>query len=29
MNKEMPARALLQQVKPEFPNDPRIGEADT
>ena len=29
MNKEMPARALLQQVKLEFLNDPRIGEVDT
>ncbi len=29
MNKEMPARALLQQIKLEFPNDPRIGEVDT
>jgi hypothetical protein len=29
MNKEMPARALLQQLKLDFPQDPRIGEVDT
>jgi hypothetical protein len=28
MNKEMPARALLQQVRLEFPDDPRISEVD-
>jgi len=29
MNKEMPARALLQQLKLDFPQDPRMGEVDT
>lgn len=28
MNKELPARALLQQLRLEFPNDPKIGEVD-
>lgn len=28
MNKELPARALLQQIKLEFPQDPKIGEVD-
>ena len=28
MNKELPARALLQQIKLEFADDPKIGEVD-